>query len=127
MYNNNKLDNFKVRTFLEIYPYQIFNNKKIQYFDNLDNEDLNIYNLVLQNKVNTHPHFVYNKYNTNIGWPSVQDYLVLLDFEKMKGHFVISVEGIWIIFFTDEYIRQKNKINKYKLKEYVQQYLSLKE
>ena len=36
------------------------------------------------------------------------DYLVLLDFENMKGHFfVISIEGIWVIFFTNEYLKQK--------------------
>ena len=81
----------------------------VQQNNNTDYKDDSVEAVYSEFTFHTHPHFVYNKYNTNIGWPSVQDYLVLLDFEKMKGHFVISVEGIWIIFLLMNILDKKIK------------------
>lgn len=64
----------------------------------------------------THPKIAYDNFKTNIGWPSISDYFVLLEFESMKGHIVISKEGLWIITFHQDYLNVKDKMIPYQNK-----------
>ena len=68
----------------------------------------------------THPKKAYENHGVKNGWPSSQDYVGFLDLKHNTiFHTVVTLEGIYIISFSEEYDNQINKIDrKYILKNY---------
>ena len=68
----------------------------------------------------THPKKAYVNHNVTNGWPSSQDYLGFVQLNNHTiFHTVVTLEGIYIISFTPEWIgKVKNMDHKYILKHY---------
>lgn len=61
----------------------------------------------------THPYYTYNKYKTKHGFPSVNDFIAFVSSNviyKTLCHFVISLEGIYIILLNKENININDDI-----------------
>ena len=68
----------------------------------------------------THPKKAYVNHNVTNGWPSSQDYLGFVQLNNHTiFHTVVTLEGIYIISFTPEWIgKVKNMDHKYILRHY---------
>ena len=58
----------------------------------------------------THPREAYENHNTNIGWPSAQDYvgfIASIIAYKTILHVVVSIEGLYVIALTNEWLNGK--------------------
>ena len=67
----------------------------------------------------SHPINAYRKYNVKLGWPSAQDYIGFLLASKEDEtifHLVITLEGIYIISLTKEWVTKKNLLTNKALK-----------
>jgi len=80
------------------------------------NNECRISNIVIGTvSFHTHPKICYEIFNTEIGWPSLDDFTSFLREDKMKVLIVASVEGVYII-------GKKNKITSEVIKEINKQY-----
>jgi len=80
------------------------------------NNECRISNIVIGTvSFHTHPKICYEIFNTEIGWPSLDDFTSFLREDKMKVLIVASVEGVYII-------GKKNKITSEVIKEINRQY-----
>jgi hypothetical protein len=79
----------------------------------------------------THPKICYTIYNTDRGWPSIDDFMALMNEDKMKVLLVIAVEGVYLIIkkkkISSQFMKKmkshyKQDINKNKttIEEYIQ-------
>ena len=69
----------------------------------------------------SHPAEAYVNNNVKLGWPSAQDYVGFLMAHNKYGtlvHFVVTLEGLYIISLSKEWIETKRKITK-KMFEFV--------
>lgn len=79
----------------------------------------------------THPKICYTIYNTDRGWPSIDDFIALMSEDKMKVLLVIAVEGVYLIIkkkkisshlMTSMKTHYKQEINKNKTT--IEQYIN---
>lgn len=77
----------------------------------------------------THPIEAYNRNMVNIGWPSGQDYFGYYLSMINNGtivHFVIAVEGIYIISISNYWINRINNIKKDSIKKFIKDQYNFK-
>lgn len=78
----------------------------------------------------THPKICYTIYKTDRGWPSIDDFMALMNEEKMKVLLVIALEGVYLIvkkkkitsktiFNMKSHYKQEINKNKTTIEEYI--------
>lgn len=70
----------------------------------------------------SHPRNAYTFYNVKLGWPSAQDYIgfLLASIEDdTVFHLVITLEGIYVISLSLEWLKTKDKLNDKKTNEFI--------
>ena len=126
--SDNKLDEFKIRTYSEIYPYQIFDNKKIQYLNNLPNEDLNIYNLVLENKIDIYSYSIEEaKELDNIYYEKIEHNLQKFYsdfFNKINDYKIVNIKNTNEFNIAYQYEDKLGNLTKYKKNKFKNSILS---
>lgn len=89
-------DNEKLGTIVSIDD-KIYDKILIRYDDHKENTKCKLNDIVYDTVCfHTHPKSCYEEYNTDKGWPSVNDMISFVSISKIKVMFVLSLEGIYV-------------------------------
>lgn len=75
----------------------------------------------------SHPRDAYDRHDTTVGWPSGQDYIGFFYAALLYGticHFVIAIEGVYFITFSEEWLSYSDKFGK-KVVEFIDDEFSI--
>lgn len=76
---------------------KVYDKILVRYDDHKDNTKCKLNDIVYDTVCfHTHPKTCYEEYNTDKGWPSVNDMISFVSIGKIKVMFVLSLEGIYV-------------------------------